>query len=201
MEDEEEEKDVRKLVGQGAVSTFNTLAFGQSYGQMMRSIINNPYFGTEKINEKYLTALHDGEYDPYKDAIGFSAFTKPTGEEKYRGQDPIKLILNMTGPFSPIFKTTLKGWKVGTREEAAKVKTQERHANEKLLIGLQALGHFNLIPLFKDVNRAATREVYKEFRKADKAVGGKKKGGKSLFKGGDFKGGEFKGAEFKDVKF
>ena len=40
MEDEEEEKDLTLSIGQGLVSTFNTLAFGASYGQFMRSIIN-----------------------------------------------------------------------------------------------------------------------------------------------------------------
>jgi len=63
IEDEEEEKDLTLSIGQGLVSTFNTLAFGASYGQLMRSIINNPYFGTEYFNEKYLTALQEGEYD------------------------------------------------------------------------------------------------------------------------------------------
>jgi len=171
MEDEEEEKDLTLSIGQGLVSTFNTLAFGASYGQFMRSIINNPYFGTEYFNEKYLTALQEGEYDPYKDAIGFSAFTKPTGQEKYKGKDPFKFFVNFLGPYSPLAKTAAKGYTMLTREEEAKEEeTKARRSQEKILLIMQGLGHFNLMPFFKDVNKAYTREVYKDFRKAEKQM-------------------------------
>ena len=171
IEDEEDEKDLTLSIGQGLVSTFNTLAFGASYGQLMRSIINNPYFGTEYFNEKYLTALQEGEYDPYKDAIGFSAFTKPTGQEKYKGKDSFKFFVNFLGPYSPLAKTFDKFYTMKTREEEAKKEeTKARRSQEEILLIMQGLGHFNLIPFFKDVNKAYTREVYKDFRKAEKEI-------------------------------
>ena len=176
IEDEEEEKDIEKQIAQGAVSTVNTLLFGRSYGQVVRGIINNPYVGTEYFNEKYGQSLREGEYDPYKDAIGFSPYTKPTEKEKVQGREPFKQITKLTGPYSVMAKITGKiiqewGKEVSKKKKIGEVDlyfTKVDVDSNRLLIGLQALGMLNLMPFFKDVNKAAQKEVYKEYNKIKK---------------------------------
>jgi hypothetical protein len=194
IEDEEEEKDIEKQIAQGAVSTVNTLLFGRSYGQVVRGIINNPYVGTEYFNEKYGQSLREGEYDPYKDAIGFSPYTKPTEKEKVQGREPFKQITKLTGPYSVMAKITGKiiqewGKEVSEKKKIGEVDlyfTKVDVTPKRVLVGLQALGVLNLMPFFKDVNKAAQRELYKEYNKAGgKKKGGKKKGGKKKNMFGD----------------
>jgi len=176
IEDEEEEKDIEKQIAQGAVSTVNTLLFGRSYGQVVRGIINNPYVGTEYFNEKYGQSLREGEYDPYKDAIGFSPYTKPTEKEKVQGRDPYQQITKLTGPYSVMAKITGKiiqewGKEVSEKKKIGEVDlyfTKVDVNPQRVLIGLQALGMLNLMPFFKDVNKAAQKEVYKEYNKIKK---------------------------------
>ena len=167
-EEEDDEKSVTQTVAQSFVSTFVNMVIGRNFGQAFRTIASQALI--EPLNEKYLKALYNDDFDPYRDAVSFSVIPPKTQEEEYKGRDPLRILVNLTGPYSPIAKTNLKTIKVGTRGEPKEDATKERYSKEKLLVYLEFAGHAGIIPFFKDVKKAATDEVYKDFRKAEKEI-------------------------------
>jgi hypothetical protein len=99
-EEEEDDKSLMQKLGQAFASTFSSLALGRNFGNFTKSLIN---FGVEEVNEELLTDLRNGDYDPYKDAISFSAIPK---EKKVGDTGVGDFALNMAGSFSPALKTT-----------------------------------------------------------------------------------------------
>ena len=165
-EEEDDEKSVTQTVAQSFVSTFVNMVIGRNFGQAFRTIASQTLI--EPLNEKYLKDLYSDDFDPYRDAVSFSVIPPKTQEEEYKGRDAFKILVNLTGPYSPMAKTISKSIKVFTRAEPKEEPTKERYSKEEWLMALEFAGYAGLIPFFKDVKKAATDETYKDLRIAKK---------------------------------
>jgi len=177
-EEEEDDKSLMQKLGQAFASTFSSLALGRNFGNFTKSLIN---FGVEEVNEELLTDLRNGDYDPYKDAISFSAIPK---EKKVGDTGVGDFALNMAGSFSPALKTTdliiRKAFSKEKKEEDAIERSEKENA---IRIPLEVLGNMGMIPLYKDVKKEVINEIYKDLRNADKKAADKKQAEKEMLQG------------------
>ena len=159
-EDEDDDKSFAQKLGQGLASTFTSLLFGRDYGNSIRSVVN---YGVEKVNEKYLDFLRDGEYDPYEDAIQYT-FIPP--EKKGKSLEAFDVISNIAGPYSPAVKSLNFVTKKLTEEpkkEAAAIERQEKEKN--IRVPLEILGNLGYVPMYKDIRAIVNKSIYSELDK------------------------------------
>jgi GNAT superfamily N-acetyltransferase len=159
-EEEDDDKTFAQKLGQGLSSTFTSLLFGRDYGNSIRSVVN---YGVEKVNEKYLDFLRDGEYDPYEDAIQYT-FIPP--EKKGKSLEAFDVISNIAGPYSPAVKSLNFVTKKLTEEpkkEAAAIERQEKERN--IRVPLEILGNLGYVPMYKDIRAIVNKSIYSELDK------------------------------------
>lgn len=177
-DDEEDEKSFMQKFSQALSSMGVGLILGRDFGNATKSVIN---YGVEEMNEEFLTALREGDYDPYKDAISYSIIPK---ERKGHKTNLTDFITQMGGSFGPALKTadllTRKAFEAPKKEEAAiergKQETQVR-------IPLEVLGHLGYVPLYKDIRKIVMDQMYKDLENADKKVKDKKQAEKEMLHG------------------
>jgi hypothetical protein len=159
-EDDDDDKSFAQKLGQGLGTTFTSLLFGRDYGNTARSLIN---YGVEKVNEKYLDFLRDGEYDPYEDAIQYT-FIPP--EKKGKSLEAFDVIANISGPYSPAVKSLNFVTKKLTEEpkkEADAIERQEKERN--IRVPLEILGNLGYVPMYKDIRAIVNKSIYSELDK------------------------------------
>lgn len=177
-EEEEDEKTLMQKLGQAFTSTFTSLALGRNFGNFTKSLIS---LGVEEVNEEFLTDLRNGDYDPYEDAISFSAVPK---EKKFGDTGIGDFMLNMTGAFSPALKTTdLIINNIASKEKKEEDAIERREKENTIRIPLEVLGNMGMIPLYKDVKKEVMKEIYKDLRDADKKAADKKQAEKEMLHG------------------
>jgi hypothetical protein len=177
-DDEDDEKSFMQKFSQSLASTATGLIVGRDFGNATKSLLN---YGVEEMNEKFLTGLREGDYDPYKDAISYSIVPK---ERKGQKTNLTDFITQMGGSFGPALKTadliTRKAFEAPKKEEAAiergKQETQVR-------IPLEVLGHLGYVPLYKDIRKIVMDQMYKDLENADKKVKDKKQAEKEMLHG------------------
>jgi hypothetical protein len=160
-EDEEKEKTLLQKFGQALASGVSGLLIGRDFGNAVKSILN---YGVERVNENFLDFLREGDYDPYEDAISYSAVPI---EKKGKKTDALDFIQNMAGPFSPTIKTAnliIKLWYEKPKKEKAAIERQKLEQSVRL--PLEVLGNLGLVPLYKDVRKVAMAQIYKDLKKA-----------------------------------
>ena len=163
-DDEEDEKSLDKSIGQALTSTFTSLLFNRDFGNATKSIIN---YGLERINENYLQALREGDYDPYKDAIQYS--TVPI-EKKGKQTGVYDYVESAAGAYGPAIKTTnliIKTYSEEDKKEADAIQRQKDVKN--IRIPLEVLGNAGFIPLYKDIRKEVMKEIYKGIEKGPSA--------------------------------
>jgi hypothetical protein len=160
-DDEEDDKTFLQKIGQYIASTATGLILGRDYGNATKSMIN---FGVEKMNEKYLDFLREGEYDPYQDAIQYTML--PTDSKKSQ-TDLGDLLMKVGGALGPSMKTADLIIKKATGEPKQEAEAIERSDREiKQRIPLEVLGNTGFIPLYKDVRKILMSDMYKELRQS-----------------------------------
>ena len=161
---EEEEEDVESLIKRQLIGAPLSLMTGRGLGNLPKVPIN---YALEMINDEYLEDLRDGkEYDPYEHSIVFSQVTQEDLEKK----SPEELFLYlMSGPFSPLAKSTARAFKVITKSQtSAKPETREKYKKELLnRISIEALGNFGMIPFYKDIRRIIVKDMFKDIDKRE----------------------------------
>ena len=157
-DEEEDEKTFLQKLGQGGASAMSSLVLGRDFGAITKTFIN---FFVEKGNEKYLDFLRNGDYDPFKDNIERSAI--PTDLTKDSGFD--NFLINMSGPLSPLLKTTKLIWKNVYGPEKKEQAAIDRQQKEKMYrIPLEILGNAGFIPIYKDVRNVVNSSMYKNMK-------------------------------------
>jgi hypothetical protein len=175
-DEDEDEKTFLQSLGQGAASALSSLLIGRDFGAITKMFTS---FGVEKINENYLDFLRNGDYDPFKDNIERSPistdFTKDNGFDEF--------LISMSGPLSPLLKTTKLVWKNVYGPEKKEQAAIERQENERMYrIPLEILGNAGLIPIYKDVRNVVNSVLYKDLKKNSKKVEGSSDSFKSNLK-------------------
>jgi hypothetical protein len=156
-DDDDEEKSLDKTAGQALVSSFTSLAFGRDFGNATKTIVN---YGLERINEEHLDFLREGKYDPYKDAIQFTAVPV---DKKGEQTDLFDYYKNFTGAFGPSVKTLdliVKTYSDKEKKEASAIERQERVKSER--IPLEVLGNLGYVPLYKEIRKELLKDIYKD---------------------------------------
>ena len=162
IEDDDEETAMQKI-GQGVVSGLVGLVLGRDFGNVTKAIINQ---GAEMFNEKYLSALRDGEYNQYEDAI---AFTMLPPQKDYKDSELPELIRNIIGPLGPAYKAAELVYKQARAKEKKTEEARERQRRARQeRIPLEVLGNLGLIPFYKDIRKILLKDMYKDLRKEDK---------------------------------
>jgi hypothetical protein len=176
-DDEDDDKTKMQKLGQAAASAATTLMLGRNFGNIARNIMG---YGVEKMNEKYLTKLREGDYDAYQDAIQYTVVPQEKKGNMGKGVDTEQLLYNMLGPTGPFTKSLVYGIKKLTeadrvapkesdsdavkkkREEA--VTRQQRERTER--VPLEILGTAGFIPLYKDIRKAVNESIYADLKKS-----------------------------------
>jgi hypothetical protein len=156
-DDDEEKKDPEKAVGQALASSFTSMIFGRDFGNSTKALIN---YGIERVNENYLDFLREGEYDPYKDALQYSAVPV---EKKGSQTDLSDFLFNMTGSFGPAVKTTdltIRKYFEPEKKELDAIERQEKEINTR--IPLEIVGNLGFVPLYKEIRKSVIKNIYQK---------------------------------------
>jgi hypothetical protein len=168
---EEDEKDGFEKLTQSTLSSIANLVIGRDLGNASKSILN---YGVEQFNEAYLEDLRDGrEYDKFKDNLVYSPIPLEMGKEgegkKYGLDDAM---ISLSGPLSPLLRTTQKALDLLSQEERVDYYARERQVrNIEERIPLEILGHLGFIPFYKDLRGALIKDINKTL-KFDESGGG-----------------------------
>lgn len=168
-EEEEDDKTLFQRIGQAIASTMTTLMFGRNFGNAARIPLN---YGIEKINENYLEALRDGEYDMYEDALQYSIIPteKPKGDTG-KGVDIMDIYINTLGSAAPAVKTLRFLGRKATEDDKKREDAVERQQKErKLRAPIELLGSLGYIPLYKDVRKITMDYIYGDLDRAKKVT-------------------------------
>jgi len=155
-DEEEQKKSLGKSIGQALTSTFTSMLFNRDFGNASKAIINK---GLEKINENYLQVLREGDYDPYKDAIQYTAVPI---EKKGKQTGLYDYIESISGAYGPAVKTInliIETYSEDDKKEADAIQRQKDVKN--IRIPLEVLGNAGFIPLYKDIRKEVMKEIYK----------------------------------------
>jgi hypothetical protein len=166
-EDEEEEKSVLKKGGQAVVQTGVGLLVGRNFGNLTKQIQNSLVI--EPINEKYLDFLRDGEYDKFKDKLGY------TLEPRVREYEDAKVadyIYTFSGPYNKLLTFGDKALKVkdDILEPSKKADAKKREKQRlKRFVFFEIPALFGYVPIAKEVEKELNSYMYKDFRKGGKS--------------------------------
>jgi len=168
-EEDEDEKTLLQKFGQAFTSATTGMLLGRDFGNATRGIIN---YGVEEMNEKFLTGLRNGEYDPYKDAIAYSIVPK---EKKGHKTNLSDFLTVMGGSMGPSLKTldlmVRKATEAPKKEEGA-IQRQKDEIEKR--IPLEVLGNLGFIPLYKDVRKVVVANIYSSLKEEQTSAADKK---------------------------
>lgn len=161
---EEDEKSFMQKFGQSLTSAVLGLFVGRDFGNATKTILN---YGIEGMNEKFLTALREGEYDPYKDAIAYSIIPKEKKGQKTNLSDYITV---MGGSMGPALKTLDLAITKATENPKQQPNAIERQQSEiESRLPLEILGNLGYIPLYKDVRKVVISNIYSSLKEEKKS--------------------------------
>jgi hypothetical protein len=158
-DEEEEDKAIEKTTGQALASTFTSLLLGRDFGNAPKTLIN---YGVERMNEEYLQALREGDYDPYKDSFQYTALPVAQKGKQISIDD---LITRMSGSFGPAANTTnlvLKKIYEPEKKEADAIERSEKEKNVR--IPLEIAGNLGFVPLYKEIRKTVMKDMYEDLR-------------------------------------
>jgi hypothetical protein len=176
-DDEEDDKTFYQKLGQAGASAGTTLLLGRNFGNIARNVIG---YGAEKMNEEYLTALRNGDYDPYKDAIQFTVAPVEKKADQGKGVDIADYAFNMMGPASPfakslryaVSKLTEKDRVAPKESDSDAVKAKRREAvtrqdrERNYRVPLEVTGTLGFVPLYKDIRNVLNNFIYADLKKS-----------------------------------
>jgi hypothetical protein len=163
-DDEEDEKTFFQKLGQATGSALSGLILGRNFGNFTKAPIN---IGVEKVNEKFLDFLREGDYDPYEDAIQYTIIPK---DERKKG-DIMEYVKSFSGAFSPMIGTMQRTLEVAARDPKTQAAQERRLRELSTRTPLEILGNTGYIPLYRDVRKIVMESLYEDMRKEKKGGG------------------------------
>jgi hypothetical protein len=163
-DDEEDEKTFFQKLGQATGSALSGLILGRNFGNFTKAPIN---IGVEKVNEKFLDFLREGDYDPYEDAIQYTIIPK---DERKKG-DIMEYVKSFSGAFSPMIGTMQRTLEVAARDPKTQAAQERRLRELSTRTPLEILGNTGYIPLYRDVRKIVMESLYEDMKKEKKGSG------------------------------
>ncbi len=165
--EDEEEKSILKKGGQAIVQTGVGLLVGRNFGNLTKQIQNSLVI--EPINEKYLGFLRDGEYDKYKDKLGYTLSPKVKEYEDAKVSD---YLYTFSGPYSKLLTFGDKALKItdDILEPSKKADAKKREKQRlKRFVFFEIPALLGYVPIAKEVEKELNSFMYKDFRKGGKS--------------------------------
>ena len=159
---EEEEEDLVDKIFKNTLSSVASMVFTRNLGNVTTAVSNHII---ERANKEYLGFLRGGEgYDPYKHGFTFNRIKERDLQTKTLSE----IILGTAaGPLSPQLKgaeNILKAYQNrGKSTKPKKVEKWQDYLDTRLMI--EGLGGVGLLPLYKDIRRAAEKDLRKKYKK------------------------------------
>jgi hypothetical protein len=187
-DDEDDDKTFMQKLGQAAASAGTTLMLGRNFGNIMRNVMG---YGAEQFNKNYLTALREGDYDAYEDAIQYTVLPQEKKQDMGQGVELFDIYQNMLGPAGPFIKSLDYSLKKLTEKDrvapkesdsdAVKAKRREavlRQKRERMFrVPLELAGTLGRVPFYKDIRKVVNEMIYSDLKKSlkEQEVNKKKK--------------------------
>lgn len=161
-----EEMDEEEIMYEGirsfAGTSINTLS-----RRTMGNIAYMPVaWMTEMLNEKYGSALRNGEdYDPFENSLVFSGLSR---EDLKKNSVVENIAKAVAGPYGPMLATASRSGVLVNRitSDRSKPETKEKAINELSgRMAMEAFGQLGLIPLYKDVRRIVINDLFSDIDK------------------------------------
>jgi hypothetical protein len=159
---EEEEKDLEEMFTRQTIGSILSLAMRRTVGNIPAIPIN---MAIEYVNEEYLEGLRSGEkYDPYEHSLVFSQVKLEDLQRKSITDLGVDVA---SGPYGSMVRSLDRFTKVSTGlSKSKRISTKERYQREledRMLI--EALGHLNLLPFYKDFRTFALKRQFEGKKK------------------------------------
>ena len=164
--EEEEDKNLLKEGAKSVIQTLIGLFLGRNFGNLMKGIQNTIIEG---VNEKYLDFLRDGEYDKYKDSLGYPLAPKKKDYEDAKIAD---YIYTFSGPYGKALELGDKALKVkdDILEPSKKADAKEREKQRlKRFVFFEIPAFFGYAPFAREIEKELNSYMYKDFRKGGKS--------------------------------
>lgn len=166
-EDDVTEKSVWQQVGRALTSSMTTMMFGRNLGNVARVPLN---IGIEYLNENYLDALRNGEYDPYKDALQYTIIPPEKAGQEGKGVNLTDIAVNTLGAATPFVKAGIYATKKLTEDEKKTPEAYLRQQKERnIRVPFEIGGTLGYVPFYKDIRKIGMDWMYGELKKDDKS--------------------------------
>jgi hypothetical protein len=176
-DDEDDDKTFMQKLGQAAASAGTTLMLGRNFGNIARNVMG---YGAEQFNKNYLTALREGDYDAYEDAIQYTVLPQEKKQDMGQGVELFDIYQNMLGPAGPFVKSLDYSIKKLTEKDrvapkesdsdAVKAKRREavtRQQRERMFrVPLELAGTLGRVPFYKDIRKVVNEMIYADLKKS-----------------------------------
>jgi len=176
-DDEDDDKTFMQKLGQAAASAGTTMMLGRNFGNIARNVMG---YGAEQFNKNYLTALREGDYDAYEDAIQYTVLPQEKKQDMGQGVELFDIYQNMLGPAGPFVKSLDYSLKKLTEKDrvapkesdsdAVKAKRREavlRQQRERnIRVPLELTGTLGYVPFYKDIRKVVNEMIYTDLKKS-----------------------------------
>jgi hypothetical protein len=164
--EEEEDKNLLKEGAKSVIQTLIGLFLGRNFGNLTKGIQNTIIEG---VNEKYLDFLRDGEYNKYKDSLGYPLAPKKKDYEDAKIGD---FIYTFSGPYGKALELGDKTVKVAEDilEPSKKADAKKREKQRlKRFVFFEIPAFFGYAPFAREIEKELNSYMYKDFRKGGKS--------------------------------
>lgn len=164
--EEEEDKNLLKEGAKSVIQTLIGLFLGRNFGNLTKGIQNTIIEG---VNEKYLDFLRDGEYNKYKDSLGYPLAPKKKDYEDAKIGD---FIYTFSGPYGKALELGDKTVKVAEDilEPSQKADAKKREKQRlKRFVFFEIPAFFGYTPFAREIEKELNSYMYKDFRKGGKS--------------------------------
>jgi len=154
----DEEEDYGDMFERQFLGSAATLLTRRTLGNIPAIPIN---LGIEYINEKYLEDLRSGKkYNPYEHSLIFSQVKPDDLKQKSLREIGVDVI---SGPYGSLVRSAEKMTQVGVGLTSPKISTKQKAKKilkDRMII--EALGHLNMLPLYKDIRNIVIAKELKD---------------------------------------
>jgi len=153
----EEDEDYEEMFKRQFLGSATTLLTRRTLGNIPAIPIN---LGIEYVNKNYLEDLRSGKkYNPYEHSMVFSQVKPDDLKNKSLREMGVDVV---SGPYGSLVRSAEKMSQVGIGLTSPRISTKikaKELLKDRMIV--EALGHMNMIPLYKDIRNLLIAKEYK----------------------------------------